>query len=88
MSFGDPAGDRQSEARPFGLLGSGAKEAIEYGRLGALRKKRSGAERAPEAVFAPITSWACQPPFFRNNNDVWTALELCADVELAAAKGL
>ena len=29
MPFGDPAGDRQSQTRPFRLLRSGAKEAIE-----------------------------------------------------------
>ena len=42
MPFGDPASDRQSQARPFDLLRRGAKEAIEYARLGALRKERSG----------------------------------------------
>ena len=54
-----------------------------------LRRTRFGrTQLAPEAVFPPTTSWTYQPPFFRDNNDVWTALELCADAELAAAKGL
>ena len=39
MPFGDPASDRQSQARPFDLLRRGAKEAIEYARLGATRKR-------------------------------------------------
>ena len=38
--------------------------------------------------FAPTAPWFYQPPFFRDNNDVWTALELCAEAELAAANGL
>ena len=41
MPFGNPAGDRQSQTRPFRLLRSGAKEAIEESRLGAPRKERS-----------------------------------------------
>ena len=40
MPFGDPASDRQPQARPFRLLRSGAKEAVEHARLGALRKGR------------------------------------------------
>ena len=41
MPFSDPPRDRQSQTRPFRLLRSGAKEAIEYARLRALGKKRS-----------------------------------------------
>ena len=41
MPFCNPARDRQSQARPFRLQGSGAKEPIEYARLGALGKERS-----------------------------------------------
>jgi len=40
MPLGDPAGDRQSQARPFHFLRRGAKEAVEHAGLSARRKRR------------------------------------------------
>ena len=65
-------------------------DAVEEGGESTLlgRTRLGRTQLAPEAVFPPTVSWARQPPFFRDNNDVWTALELCADADLAAASGL
>ena len=40
MPLGDPAGDRQSHARPFRLMRRGAKKPIKHAGLSARRKRR------------------------------------------------